>query len=204
MTGIQPYNNFKAHIDSVKDLLSVHALVADRFPALKQQADEILRAVIVLSVSALDNFIHDFVRQEIVESYLGMGNYNVNFKAISISIDCLKNIENAKSDDEKRKLLHDEIKAMHATNAYQSPKSIEYALKLLNIEKIWSLLESQTGIKAKDIRDELSLIIDRRNKISHESDYDYANFRRFPIDANLTNNVIQFIEKLVDGINHLA
>ena len=70
----------------------------------------------------------------------------------------LKDLDNAFSEAEKRNYLNVEIRSMQKTESFQSPKSVEAIFSTINIKNVWSKLESQIGIKAKNIRDELGLI----------------------------------------------
>lgn len=195
-------NNFKRNISSVIDLLSIHKIVVSQLPTLALQAEEILRATIVLSVSALDNFFHDFYRTEIVDSYLGIGNFNVQFDKIKISIKSLNDIDNALSNAEKQNFLSNELRKIQKTESFQSAKSIENIFLNLNVKNIWSKLEQIgiDGFKANDIKRELANIIDRRNKISHESDWDFVNQMKYPIKIDDAQYVLNYITKFVESI----
>ena len=198
------YTAFERNIESIDDLLKLHTLLVTDYPLLKAQSDELLRAVVVLSVSALDNYLHDFYRTEIVEAYLGKGNFNVQFEKISISLKLLAGIDTAFSEAEKRNFLDAELRKLQKTDSFQSPKSVEYIFGNINVKGVWSKLEPVMGIAAQNIKDELGLIIDRRNKISHESDWDYFNQRKNVIDYAEIANVVEFIKRLVKGLNSIT
>jgi hypothetical protein len=199
-----PFSNFSKNINSVEELLNLYDEISKE-TNLYQNKDEILRAVIVLVVSALDNFLHDFYRSEIVDSYLNEGKFNINFEKLKISINGMKSIDESKSTEEKRNILINELRNIQKTDSYQSPKSVEYIFDTLNIDKIWTKLENQgiQNLKASDIKSELSNIIDRRNKISHESDWDYINEKKYPITSESVKSVINFVKSFVIGINKL-
>lgn len=198
--------NFEKNIISVDDLVKIYEVIYDQLPLLREQSEEILRAVIVLSVSALDNFLHDYYRTEIVESYLGIGNFNIQFDKIRISIKGLVEIDKSSSIAEKRNYLNNELRKIQKTESYQSGKSIENLFITLNVKSIWSQLEKIgiNDLKANDIKIELANIIDRRNKISHESDWDFINQIKIPISLSDINDVVSFIKSLVRGINQIA
>jgi hypothetical protein len=198
------YTTFNNNIASVDSLLSIYEILVKAFPLLKDQADELLRAAIVLSVSALDNYLHDFYRTEIVEGFLGTGNFNVKFDKIKISVQLIKEMSNAFSDAEKRNFLNNELRKMQRTESFQSQKSIENIFSAININNVWTKLERTIGIKAQLIKDELGLIIDRRNKISHEADWDYFNQRKNIIEINEVKSVVDFIKNFVKGVDAIA
>ena len=196
--------NFQRNIASVEDLLKLHVLLTKDYPLLKDQSDELLRAIIVLSVSALDNYLHDFYRTEIVEAYLGKGNFSVQFDKIKVSIYAIQQLDSAFSEAEKRNFLNNELRKIQKTETYQSARSIEDIFNKIQIKNIWSKLAVVLGLTAQNLRDELGLIIDRRNKVSHESDWDYVNQRKNPIDYSEVEDVVNFIKKFILAIETIT
>lgn len=198
-------NNFNHNIKSCDELITLYETITKTLPGLEIQSKELLRSVIVLSVSALDNYLHDLYRTEIVESYLGVGNFSVNFEKISVSIKVLQNVESANSDAEKRTILQNELKKIQKTESYQSNRSIENIFINLGINKIWTRLEQEgiIGYRANQIKEELANIIDRRNKISHESDWDYFHNRKFNIEKDDVIDSVKFIKNLVISFDNL-
>lgn len=199
------YNNFDRNIKSASDLINLHAVIVNNMPLIAGEAEEVLRASVALCVSAFDNFLHDFYRTEIVESYIGTGNFEIQFDKIKISIEGLKNIANSKKDDEKRNYLSQELRKIQRSDSYQSPRSVENLFVGLNLKNVWSRIEEQglLKMKSKDIKAELANIIDRRNKIVHESDWDYINDQKYSIESKDANDVLKFIQSLVKSINNL-
>lgn len=195
---------FRQNIKSVKDLDGIFTLIAGNYPLLEEQAQEILRAEIVLSVSALDCFIHDLVKYGMVEAYQGRRNFGKQFETYQIPVKFLRLIENSEQLEDKLGHLENSIMENNSKDSYQSPKSVEYALQLINIKSIWNSLANPMSRRANDIKNELSLIVDRRNKIAHEADYDVLTGSKFPIDRNDANNVIQFIENFCESVYVLA
>ena len=61
------------------------------------------------------------------------------------------------------------------------------------------------GSPAKDIKQQLSLIVDRRNKIAHEADIDptLSLGNRWPIDELLVNEAVDFLEQVVESIHKI-
>jgi len=195
---------FRQNIESVRELDSIFGLITSNYPLLEDQSREILRAEIVLSVSALDCFIHDLIKQGMVEAYQGNRIASNQLSTYQIPFKFLKLIENSEQLDDKLAYLENAIKENNSKDSYQSPKGIEYALQLIDISSVWKNLASPMNLKAEDIKGELSLIIDRRNKIAHEADYDMLTGSKYPIDRQNINDVIQFIESLCEAIYKLA
>ncbi|MCU7242978.1 MAG: HEPN domain-containing protein [Microcystis sp.] len=70
---------------------------------------------------------------------------------------------------------------------------------------MWKEVASKLNKPAKDIKNQLSAIVDRRNKIAHEADIDpsYGIGSRWNIDENLVNDAVTFIEQLVENIHQV-
>jgi len=61
------------------------------------------------------------------------------------------------------------------------------------------------GKSAKDVKQELSLIVDRRNKIAHEADIDptLGLGNRWEIDQVEVSEAVDFIEQVVESIHNI-
>ncbi len=57
----------------------------------------------------------------------------------------------------------------------------------------------------RDIKQQLSSIVVRRNKIAHEADIDptFNLGNRWPIDEVLVNEAVDFIEQVVESIHQV-
>jgi hypothetical protein len=195
---------FRLNIKSVKELDELYTLLVTNYPLLKEQTSDILRAEIVLAVSALDCFIHDLVKQGMVETYQGMRIPSKQFETYQIPFKFLKLIEDTNNPEEKLAYLESAIREINSKDSYQAPKGIEYALQFINMKSIWQSFSSPMNSKADDIKDDLSEIINRRNKIAHEADYDALTGSKIPIEQQSIKDAVQFIEKLCESIYQIA
>ena len=62
------------------------------------------------------------------------------------------------------------------------------------------------GKPAKDIKQQLSSVVERRNKIAHEADIDHTYFtlgKRWDIDELLINDAVDFIEQVIESIHQI-
>jgi hypothetical protein len=195
---IQYQNNSK----SIKELGQLFDLIISKFPLLQTQAEDILRAQFVMIVSALDCYIHDVVRIGMLEIYSGGRNPSKNTEKYSINLTTLQQIEKAPDEQTKLAFLEKHIQTKNTEESFQSPKSIEYALGLINIDKIWTKLSSKMNLPPDDIKKQLALVVDRRNKIAHESDRDNLTGSKIIIDKTLIDNTISFIDNLCQAIQN--
>jgi len=192
---------FEDSITSLKNIDAIYGYISSNAPAL--DSSSLLRAEFVMIVSAFDTYVHELVIERVVDIFFN--------KLLSSDIDVLlpiytvKCIINEPNPFEQRQLLTSELRRIMSGNSFQSPKSIEYALSLLGLRKIWKLLSSSQKLKmsGKDIRSTLSLIVNRRNKIAHESDFDPQTETHLYIDRQIVNDCAEFITKLVNEIDNI-
>lgn len=194
-----PISNFERNIKSVRLLHELHKYLTKQITAI--DLSEILRAELVLIVSALDCYIHDAVRNGMIEIFEGKLEPNKKFEAYSIPISFVKELIQATSENEKKQIMSAAIKKIASKDSYQSSRSIENALQLISLKGIWSLIKNDMGISPKDIKDTLGLIIHRRNKIAHEADLDRITGIKTEIERSDLDDIFIFIENLVQAID---
>lgn len=189
---------------SIKELGHLYELISTNFPLLDKQGEEILRAQIVLIVGALDCYIHDCVRIGLLHIYNGKRLETITTYTYQLNFKLLRDMESSKDINAKTVILESYIREKNSKESYQSPKSIEYALGLINVTKLWSQLSNIMKIPPKDIKDRLALIVNRRNKIAHESDLNPLTGGKFPIEKKTVNDVISFIDDFAYSISKIV
>lgn len=194
---MRPIDSFKESMESVKTLHALHGTLCEKLPAM--DISEILRAEVVLLVSALDCFIHDVVRKGLMEIFNDK-NKNISDR-LSITLSTTKQMLLSESDTEKQEVLETAIKQILSKQSYQSSHNIEDALQLISVSKPWSSIEKNMGIKAEDIKKQLGVVIRRRNQIAHESDRKNLMGERNDIERGDIDEMICFISKLAECIN---
>ncbi len=86
---------------------------------------------------------------------------------------------------------------------FQQADKIADAIRYISGKKLWDEVAIQMNKSAKDIKQQLNSIVDRRNKIAHEADIDptFNIGDRWNIDELLVGDAIDFIEILVESIH---
>lgn len=179
---------------------SLSALV-DRLGALTTSAvdlSDILRAELVLAVSALDHFIHELVRRGMLQIQQGNRPPTDAYRAFQVSIEAIGQALSSPGSDS---WLDDAIRESHGWRSFQQPEKIAEAVSLVSAKKLWQEVGTQMGRPADDVRTTLKTIVDRRNKIAHEADMDPTNpGERWPISAGLVDDAVDFLEELGSAI----
>jgi hypothetical protein len=137
---------------------------------------ELLRAQYVMIVSAFDFHIHNLVRESILTNFYDKPEKNPNIK---ISLNVVNILLQESDKDEQRRILDNEIK------------------------KIWSKISSNLNQLPEDIKKRLNLIVNRRNKIAHESDINFLSGTKEYIDKTIVIDTINFLKGLVNEIDNL-
>lgn len=199
INAIKQYNSNKSHIEAYGKLF---VLLEQNIPVLSPQREELLRAQIVMAVSAVDTFFHNVVKIGLLQIFNGSRPIG---KAASYPIELLDVISINRENDSYRKqlLLENAIMKISSKDSYQSAASIEYAVGLLGIKGIWTKLSPLMGIPAEDIKNKISLIVRRRNQIAHESDINPATMLRYPITKADADDVVDFLDKFVNSVYNL-
>lgn len=190
-------DKFFANITCAKNLGTIYnTLKGSTTEAL--DLSDLLRAEFVLSVSALDCFIHEIVEIGMKEIYLKNRAITSKFLSFNVPIGSFWQDSTVLANHE---WLLEEVRIKHSFKSFQRSDNIAEAIKLISNVKIWEKVGELTSQNAKDVKDRLDLIIDRRNKIAHEADADPTNpGARWSIDSAQVDSVIAFIEEIAQSI----
>lgn len=197
---INPIRVFEKNIESIDSLSNIYLFFENK----KVEAldfSEILRAEYVLLVSAFDHFIHEIVKSGMLKIFDGTNTPNKNYENFAISLKTLQLIMSTENENDRKSILDGEIKKITSKDSYQSPSNVEKALSLIDLNNVWLKVSSDMNMNPADIKSKLALIVNRRNKIAHEADFDYLLGHKIPIDRILVDDIKDFITNLVKAIN---
>ncbi|TVP55613.1 MAG: hypothetical protein EA343_24875 [Nodularia sp. (in: Bacteria)] len=243
-------NQFRISIQRVRDLIALHNSVKAQATAALDISD-ILRSALVLSVSALDYYIHEVVTLGMLEIHRGtrpepavprnstqssfsrfqvsLGSAREDRKiAIDIASWIESEIQQSYGDDflqqshnishlipvisnsilnqlNNTSWLEAEIRETLSYKSFQEPEKIAEAMRYISTAKLWLEVANKIGKPDKEIKQQLKLIVDRRNKIAHEADIDptFSLGNRWDIDESMVNDAVDFIEQVVESIHRI-
>jgi hypothetical protein len=192
---------FEANLESVKQLGVIYIAFVDKVtPAIN--LDELLRAELVLAVGALDCYVHDLVRIGMGLAFKsGKGEPNA-YLNLGVSLDFVKKLLSAASENDRLHLFEQEIRRIQGFRTFQTAENISQALSLIGIKAIWDKVANILGMNSVDVRTQLNLVIDRRNRIAHESDVDpsLGIGNKYPIDCSLVDKAVGFLDSVAHAI----
>lgn len=174
--------------------------------------DELLRAEWVSRVSALDLYVHELVAQNMVQIFEGTRNNCPGFSKFHCSSETLLRIKNAATAAHATAAFDFEVRSKLSRVTYQLPEDIADGIRLVSGIELWNevaLAKGATTVTktavAKNLRKDLSIMVERRNKIVHEGDLQPSIPRTpWPISRADVSYVATFIEDLVRTIDKIV
>lgn len=190
-------DQFRANLVRVRNLGRI-ADAPDSQTAQALDLSDILRAEFVLAVSALDHFVHEVARLGMLEAYRGEREKTPQFLQFRISVGgALRGI----SENPSGEWLDDEIRARNGYRTFQNPDRIAEALRLVSDIRLWDEVAGRMDMSPQEVRERLNLIVDRRNKIAHETDVNRSPYEELlPIDRRTADDAVDFIESVGENI----
>ncbi len=194
-------DQFTANIERARSLSGLATSLSEITTDAVDFSD-IFRASLVLSVSALDNFIHEFVRLGMLDVHTGkrpMTDAHLKFR---VPLSATRDAISSASQDE---WLDQAIRQAHGWLSFQQPDKIADAIRLMSSVSLWEQVGVELGKSAKAVKTQLSAIVDRRNKIAHEADMDPTSpGYRWPINLTIVQEALDFIDEVVAAIFKVA
>lgn len=159
---------------------------------------DLLRAELVLAVSALDHYIHELVRLGMLEAYNGNRPQSQACLRFQVTLSGAQlGISNPTNDE----WLEDQIRTSHSYQSFQDPDHIADAIRLISDVQLWNEVAYALKLPYQDIRTTHKLIVNRRNQIAHEADMSISYpGSRWPIDAKMVDEAVDFLERLAETI----
>ncbi len=205
----QALSQFNSNIASVQGLALLYDTVLHLTPTLQDKMDDMLRAEIVLAVSAFDCYIHDLIRFGMLEKFGNATSLPNAYQNFNISLNAVHDILNTYDYSEKMMRLDSEIRRINGYKSFQESKNVTQGLSVLGITDLWLLVAKnqyptetakEWNTKKEAIKTRLDNIVKRRNQIAHEADLNTLGDKN-PVDRIDTTDDINFIISLCESIH---
>lgn len=188
---------FRGSISRVHHLGGLHkAILSLTTPAI--DASDLLRAQIVLAVSALDFYVHEITVIGMLEVLGGVRPVTPAFEKYRVSVGAMIAGLPTGSHD----WFEADVRERHSFLSFQQPDKIADAIRLFSDVKLWSSVSAALGQDEATVKARIRLIVDRRNKIAHEADLDpsYPG-SRWPITESDVASSCQFLSQTAEAIH---
>lgn len=207
---MNPLSQFESVWLRCSEFTALHAYLAANVTEA-MRLDEILRAEWVARISALDMYVHELVSQEMVEIFEGRRSPSNQYLKFQLSIETVERIRRAVSPSDAVAAFDLDVRNQLSRMTFQDPEKIADAIRLFSEVQLWNELALALGASpgtketvAKNLKQELSLLVRRRNSIAHEGDLKPTPPREpFPIDVAQLRIVKVTIETIVRGIDSI-
>ena len=185
------------------DSLYIHLTTTLHFPA--NDVSDILRSELVYVISAFDKFMHDIIKQGMLDTFLGHRVATPTYKNFTINLSQLEAIKNATTFPSPVDIFEGIIIQSHSYLSFQDHEKLTPALSLIWLENHkWQRIATCMGKTENDVKVELKNIVIRRNQIVHEGDLDSSTGTLQNIRHVDTVNSVDFIERLGNCIYSLV
>ena len=189
---------FRDNLRYARELGAIAAAVQS-VTTLAIDFSDLLRAQIVLAVSALDHFVHELSRLGMIEIAQGVRPQTAAYLRFEVPLtSALRGLPHDM-------WIGDVVRERHSWSSFQEPDKIADAIRLISGVKLWEAVGQELGMTAQDVKTELRAVVDRRNKIAHEADMDPANPGfRWPITPLLADGAVNSVERIGEAIFKVA
>lgn len=199
----KPINNFCLQVTEVKKLNDIFQY-NQRILAAGIDISGILRAQIVFIVSALDHYIHNVILYETLNILKNNKTHSSSFCKLTLGLDSVNMLINNDVATDSFALIEKEIRHKLSWKSFQQPDKISEALQIVCDKKIWSEVSCLMGQSLSDIKEQLRLIVKRRDSIAHEADFDIVNQCQYSISHTDATKAVNFIVSLVYMIDSIV
>lgn len=209
-----PIEHFEGVWGRCAELSALHAYLANNVSSVLCP-DELLRAEWVARLSALDLYIHELVAQLMLATFEGGRPATPAYLKFRLSNETLDRIRAAATASDASAAFDLEARDQLGYLTYQDPEKIAEGVRLCSNVELWNEVALNLGAtaatktsQAKLLKRDLSLIVQRRNKIAHEGDLQPTSVREpWPIsqsDLTFVENHIERVVRAIDAVVYCA
>ena len=197
---LSPIEQFRGNMARVRSLGGLHqAFDQQTTPAV--DLSDLLRAQIVMIVSALDHYIHEITRVGMLEVYDGARPQTNAFLRFQVTMGAtITGISKPSENDWFDRAIRDK----HGHQTFQHPDNIANAVRLFSPCELWISVASELNLTDQDVKNRLRVIVNRRNQIVHEADLDPSipgSMNRWQISSSDVTNALDFIQDVCEAIH---
>ena len=198
---LQAIEQFRENLSRVKYLHGLYISLQSTV-TLAIDLSDILRAEIVMMVSALDHYVHELSRLGMLEALEGRRPATDSLLRFEVSVATLLGALGGTSG---AVLLEAEVRQRHSFQSFQQPDRIADAVRLFSPVELWNSVAAEMNEEPQILKTRIRLLVERRNKIAHEADTD-PSFpgARWPITVSMVEESAQFVTELCEAIHKVT
>lgn len=183
--------------DAVIVLRNGSSLGRDEFAS--ESLKDVLRASLVLGVSAMDAYFHQKIAAYVVtKARLG----NDMPKRLAQSRLSVEAFVRSQSYQRPMNVLRSELENQLGYQSLQQPNQIEKAIGMIGVKSFWSKVAHRINMPVDQCKSSLSQIVERRNQIAHEGDLSGSRKKKNAsreIGPAFVTNSLQLIKRVIEA-----
>jgi uncharacterized protein (UPF0332 family) len=199
------YEIFEKCIKRAENLISIQSLTVGVEHIPEQHYCDCYRAVIVLSISALDAYIRKIVISEIVKMIADKKPLNEDLRKYIKELLNQDELLDAARNYDIIKQVEDAVKEDFGKKSFQGEWKISHFLGLVGHKDIFSEVAVKANINEKNLRKDIEIFTKRRHIIAHSGDYDLNQnpHKENEIKIDDAKKCIDVVKKFVQNINKI-
>ena len=158
--------DFAGDIARARDLVGLGQAIGSMTNGLVDSAD-LYRAALVQGVASWDRYVHGIVLDRAVEIMLGQ-RVAGNASKVGLSIDAVATLLTASTALDRELAARSYFAERLGRETYQRPDDVASGLAMVGVKAIWSAAFPD----ARRAKIAIGVVVDRRNRIVHQCDYD--------------------------------
>lgn len=161
------------------------------------QMSDLLRASLVMTVSALDAYFHAKIIAHVVKCARRGKKMPRALRKSHISIP-----EFVASEKYKRRMtiIRNSLHRQLGYQSFQQPSKISKGLALVGVVDFWEKVAKRLKLSSGELQEQLEVIVDRRNQIAHEGDLSQSKKARnkpHDLKPKFVTDALSFTESFV-------
>ncbi len=194
---------FDEGIQRARNIHSLYVHLTKTLHFTPESVSDLLRSELVYTISSFDKFIHDIVRQGMIDTFIGTRVSTNSYKNFEITLAQFDAIKTATIPPPEG-IFENTIVEKHKFHSFQDPDKVSSALSLIwNETHKWQKISTCMTKSENDVKVELKNIVIRRNQIVHEADINPMTGQIQDIYETDVKESVDFIEKLGNCIYSL-
>ena len=187
---------FRDCMKRAEDLHDLHANLSVG-PSGESVRADILRAEIVMTVSAFDLFNHELIRLGMLECFDDIREKTEKYDVFTSEVGF--------TSDMSRGEFSDEIRKKHKRMSFQGHKSVAKGIRFFHEFRkdeggLWKSVANRLNTSTEDTKTQLNLIIDRRNAIVHGADIRPRSKKPWPIKREYVEASCEHVKNVAETI----
>lgn len=207
---------FDKTVENSRSLSTLYINLRDTVGIEDCYNNNLLKAQLVNVVSAFDMFVHSIVKKGVIEIFNKTRKETQKFQSFAFQAKTIlrllevmtPNFVPSSSEDIPEIILEKELSNKLSFMSFQSPDKVVDALSLIWSEPhkiqvladVMALEGTTSNEKANNLKQKLTTIIERRNKIVHEGDIEPLTHTPRSIELQDVSDATSFIQSLAHSI----